>query len=354
MHTRGTIPDSRRGVAQLVEQRSPKPQVAGSNPVAPAISIQELLITLQALPGLMTQSNLDPVCAKIPSMRIVRWLLPLLVALFAVGCGNPNEQIVGGTTNKDPVKSIISLSPSTTEIVSGRITMGPKVIGVTESCNWPLSLMKVADPPQIVMKGIKPNYEQIVGLRPDLIVYDAALFSEQDIQKINDLKIRTFSMKANTLQDFFVELYKLGTLTGTESFVNDYVVAMKGVMERGKVPIDPKPKVAIIMPGQGSEHYIVGTESFQADMVKACGGEPVGPKGTIFVAANAEELVSMNPDVILSAGVADSLRKDARLQNISAIKNNRVMEFNPDVITRRGGRVDRVMEQICVTLRNSK
>lgn len=27
---------AQRGVAQLVEQRSPKPQVAGSNPVAPA------------------------------------------------------------------------------------------------------------------------------------------------------------------------------------------------------------------------------------------------------------------------------------------------------------------------------
>ncbi|MBX3120305.1 MAG: ABC transporter substrate-binding protein [Fimbriimonadaceae bacterium] len=282
-------------------------------------------------------------------MRFTRWLLAVPLFALIAGCGS-NDPIIGGKPNESPAKQIVSLSPSTTEITGAKL-INVTMIGVTESCNWPPSIKQMIPPPMMVMNGIKPNYEAIASLRPDLVVYDAALFSDQDIQKFSDLNIRTFGFKANTLEDFYTELYKLASMTSSESHANDYVIAMQRAQERGRVPIEPKPKAAIILPGQGSEHFVAGSESFQADMVRNCGADVVGPKGTAFMPANIEELVSLNPDVIFSGGDATALTKDPRLQSISAIKNKRVFSFNADVIVRRGGRVDRVMGEMIDMMR---
>lgn len=297
----------------------------------------------------MALSILPSGCVKIRGMRFSRWLFAVPLLALVLGCST-NEKIIGGKDNQNQARTIASLSPGTTEIVASKLITA-QLYGRTESCNWPPSVTNFSPPIPVVMNGIKPNYEQIAGLRPDLVIYDGALFSQQDIDKFKDLNITTFKIDANTLEEFYTQLYRLGTATHNESNINDYVNAMRLAEERGRVPIEPKPKAAIIMPGQGSEHYLAGTESFQADMVRKCGADVVGPKGTTFMPANVEELVSMNPDVIISAGDPTPLTKDPRLQSISAIKSKRVFSFNADVIARRGARVDRVMGQIIDMLR---
>lgn len=280
-------------------------------------------------------------------MRFIRCFLAVLVLSLCFGC-NQSEPIVGGTDNNKPVREVISLSPSTTELVAGTM-FGPKLIGRTESCHWPAG--PTTDNVEVVMKGIKPNYERIAELHPDLVVYDKSLFSEADVKKVEDLGIRTFGFQANNLEDFCTELFRLGSITGTETSANNYVIQIRGAMERGRVPIEPKPNVAIILPGQGTEHYIAGVDSFIASVVKACGGEPVGPKGTTFVAANIEELVSSNPDFIITGGDPTPITKDARLAGVSAVKTKRLYGLPNDYLTRRGGRVNVLMDNLIKILR---
>jgi iron complex transport system substrate-binding protein len=97
---------------------------------------------------------------------------------------------------------------------------------------------------------------------------------------------------------------------------------------------------------------IAGTGSFVADIVRKVGGEPVGPSGTLFVKANPETLVTLNPDVIIVNGSkgdvagAVALSKDPRLQSVKAIKNGRIRAIESDVLLRRGGRVDLLISGI--------
>lgn len=264
------------------------------------------------------------------------------VVLLVAGCKNSLQQ-VGGTAPAKRYLTVVSLSPSATELVTTKAT-GVALLGRTAQCNWPTINSKVP----VVMKGVKPNYEQIVQLKPSIVIYDDLLFPDTaDIAKFKELGIETFAVKGNTIEDFVKCVFLFGKTFRAESSCSEYVDNIQAAVKAAiGSPPAKKLKVAILMPGGGSEHYIVGTDSFLADVVRKSQGEIVGPRGDKFVPLSAESLVSMNPDVIISAGVGTTIEKDPRLQSISAIGAKRVVPVDPDILLRRGARVNMLIRGI--------
>lgn len=272
-------------------------------------------------------------------MRARAFLYSLLFfTILLAGCQDESAGS-GGVPNPKRYATAVSLSPGATEILGSRL-YGITLVGRTASCNFPNPNSKA----EVIMSGTKPKYERIVELKPSIVLYDDKMFSESDIAPIKEAGIETYAITGNTVEEFIQCLYKMGSLIGGESSLSEYADTIIGAMAvAGGATPNPKPKVAIIMPGSGTEHMIAGTKSFVADVVRKAQGDPVGPDSDQFVGASIESLIEMNPDVIVSAGLATSLRKDPRLATISAVKNNRIVETDPDVSLRRGSRVDKLI-----------
>lgn len=275
-------------------------------------------------------------------MRIRAFFFALVSALlFIAGCKSGTEHF-GGTPPPKRYPTVVSLSPGASEIMGSKIT-SVKILGHTAQCNWPATTATIP----IVMKGTKPNYELIAQLKPSIVVYDDLLFSESDVQKFKELGIETFAITGNTLEQFERCVLKLGSTFHHETTCSDYVDTIHAAAGAAAgSPPAKKLKVAVLMPGSASEHYIVGTESFLADVVRKSQGEIVGPKGDRFVPASAESLVAMNPDVIICSGIGTAIESDSRLQSISAIKLKRVIPVDPDILLRRGARVNNLIRGI--------
>lgn len=280
-------------------------------------------------------------------MRLGLWLLIAVTATLLAGCRPPAE-VVGGQDRPFRISRVVSLAPGATELVQVR-GLGLQLVGRTEACDWP----QVNQQAQVVMKGVRPNFELIQSLEPDLVLYDVDLTSAEDIAKFKELGIRTFAIEGNTIDEYIACLYRYGSLTGNETNINNHVVEdIQSALDRAAASPPPSPvKVAVILPGTASEHLIAGTESRVADMVRRVGGTPVGPKGTLFVPMSVETLVAENPDVIVVPGTAaeaERLARDPRLASIRAMTNRmtqgpaagkpRVFALNPDVVLRRGAR----------------
>ncbi len=286
-------------------------------------------------------------------MRRCAWIALLAVALGLVGC--QSKKSVQRPMRDKYYRTAVSLSPGTTEIFAAEVTNVP-LVGRTAADNWPPRVSAIP-----IVASVKPNYERLSTLKPELVVYDAALFSPDDVEKIKSTTGATlFAIKANTLGDFTKELYELGTLTGSEVAMNNYVTKILAEVGNAKVePFNPVPKVAVILPGEGGRDYIAGTGSFVASAVEAAGGTPVGPNDTKFVAVSPESLVGMNPDVIIVSGTkadmsgAVALLKNPRYQTLSAIKNGRVRAIDEDVLVRRGGRVDILLKALHQSMKPS-
>lgn len=272
-------------------------------------------------------------------MRLSRWLC-LLALLLLAGCAG-EQKIIGGKKPPKLYDKVVSLSPGCTEIASA--TFARIIAGRTASCNMP---ERVKEAP-IVMKGVKPDYEKIASLKPDVVLYDPELFAESDIAKFKELGIPTMPIGGNTIDEFIDTIYEFGRHTGSEELGSKLVDQIEQTRINALAsPPNPPVTVTLVLPGVGTEHMAAGTESFWADVVKAGGGKPVGPSGTKYVPISAEWLLKADPELIVTAGAPDPILKDPRLASLRAVKKKHVYGTNPDIVLRRGNYVDKYIKRI--------
>lgn len=298
-------------------------------------------------------------------MRVALRTFPsiVLALLLVAGCKNdPRESPTaegysfGGLQLDSPARTIVSLSPSATEVllINGASHF---LVGRTASCNYPPFYYKYP----VIMSGTKPDYEKIGKIlmdagakttKPDLFVYDPALFNDQDVAMMaQNSRIKPFALDGDSVDEFLKELTSLSGYYTAETTMSEYVDKIVTAEKEAQAdPVTPKPTVALILPGEGSEHMIAGKDSFYDDEIRQATGDPVGPPGNKFVTLNAESLIQMNPDIIITAGDETSFVKDPRFQNLSAIKNGRIMVALADVAERRGARVDEFINQVHNTM----
>jgi iron complex transport system substrate-binding protein len=267
------------------------------------------------------------------------FLIPALLLALG-GCTPPANRGIGGVPNPTPVRALVSLSPSTTEIISGLTTNRSILRGRTKFDTYPPGIEAIP-----IVAEVKPDYEKIAKIKPDLILYDASLYTASDIEKLKQLNIPTYAIEGNTVTKYVEQIRFLGMMIAAETTFNDYADKVESALSAASAdPPNPQPRVAVMMAGSGSEHMITGTGSFQADVIKSVGGIPVGPDGDKFVNANPEELIKLNPDVIITSGSPDPILADPRLKTLKAVTSNRVFGINSDVLLRRGARVDALIE----------
>lgn len=273
-------------------------------------------------------------------------IVAAVVGLVLAGCGS--KETIPVYKPEKTYKSIISLSPGITEIAYLQCG-ADRLKGRTKSCNWPTGIERVP----VVMSGTKPDLEAIAKVSPDLILYDPIMYSEADIQKLKDLKVELFAVKSGTIDEFKRSLSELGAKLHVETNVWEYIDKIDAAIAAAKGDASPNPaKVAVLMPGEGTEHYIAGTKSYQADLIRCSGAEPIGPDTDRMVPMNAETLVSLNPDIIVVAGKVDSVLSDPRLKTTNAIRNKKVIGVKQDLILRAGSRIDTLIQNLSKELKS--
>ncbi len=278
--------------------------------------------------------------------RTLGWLF-LLMSLVLSGC--QQVQQTGGKPRTTQVKTIVSLSPGVTEIIS-QTAYEIQILGRTRACNFPTNVPSIP-----VMADVKPNYEMIAAAKPDLIAYDAGLFNEKDIEGLKALKIPLFEYRANSLAEYSAACQAFSSIVGAEIRMSEFLDKIQDAQtyNMSKVPAK-QPKVIVLMGDGKTEWMAAGLETFQADVVNKSGGVAVGPNSSKFEVVNVEALIGFAPDIILAPNNAAAILKDARLKDVPAIKNKRVADINPDILLRAGSRVNILLQQLGEFIRASE
>jgi len=288
--------------------------------------------------------------------RLTRFAVAIFAFAGLIGCG-AQAVTEGGKPRPKVYQNVVSLSPGTTEIISS--TNFTQVLkGRTAADDFPQSALSAP-----VVASVKPDYELLAEMKPDLIVYDSQLYNESDVEKIKALGADTFVFESNTLDGFIEELYKLAALLGSEVNTISYIenIYRERNSALGDAP-ENRPKLAIVLPGDGTEHLIAGTKSFAANMAAEAGAQPVGPDADRFVPLSPEAFIQQNPAVIVvpytrvpgddatsrnnARRSAQKLLDDPRFKNVQAVVNGQMIAIDEDVLTRRGFRVNQLIEGI--------
>jgi iron complex transport system substrate-binding protein len=258
-----------------------------------------------------------------------RFALPLAIVL-AAGCGPPAAE-VGGEMPKKIFTRIVSLSPSTTELVA-LLNQESRLMGRTASCNRPDTVRD-----RLIVANPTPNIELILSLQPDLVVADGHLFKEESpsIKKLMENGVTVELLSINGLEDWKNEVMRLGNLFMEQSKASKEIDRLNA--ELGKPGLSPKPKVLVVT--GGAQPYIAGTRSFQADVVKHAGGEPIGPDADEFVSTNLEQVAAWNPDIVFVTEDPSVYAANPIWSATQAGKTRGIININADFLLRPGARV---------------
>jgi iron complex transport system substrate-binding protein len=271
-------------------------------------------------------------------MRIRIGLTLLAVTLSAAGCQS-TEPLVGGQPLANPVRTVVSLSPSTTEIW-GRLPA--KMVGRTSSCDMPPVAMEAP----IVVQGTKPDFERIAQIKPDLVVYDTDLYGEADRAKINELGIQAAPLDVATLDGLYDAILKAGAMTGGETVASTTVDSIENAVARAAAQrLTKRPKTMVLLVG-GGEYMAAGRDSFLADVLRRINADPVGPPGKAFATVSPEQLIQDNPDMILVPSDGRRVMADPRLHGLEAVRTRRVFEVTPAFLLRKGPRTKDLVESV--------
>ena len=264
--------------------------------------------------------------------------LALLALLFLpASCQRQSLQQADGAPRP---QRIVSLSPSTTEILYG-IGAWPHVIAVSQFCTYPDD---VKNKPR-VNGWDKTNLEQVMALKPDFVIgVDAQEPFLRD--KLNGVGVRSLFVKSQTLADIMTSMREIGRGTGHEQEAADLSAKTQAEIDAVRKAIGerPHPRVLCIVdrvPGTIRDLYTATKGSYLDELITIAGGDSVAPQGEHgYGKINKEAVLTLNPEVIIDMvqGSKGNFGEDPiavwnELREVRAVRDKRIYPMtDPSVI----------------------
>ncbi|MCB2178565.1 cobalamin-binding protein [bacterium] len=255
-------------------------------------------------------------------------------------------------TLEGPAQRIVSLAPSTTEILFA-IGAGDQVVGREDFANYP---EVVLDLPSIGGTWGELNTEAILDLEPDLVLA-APLTTAEQIQSLTDVGLTVFQVPNPTDLDGMYDLLRTtATLTG---YVEETEVLISSLQERVAavaeviVNAETTPLVFYELDSTDpSAPYTSGPNTFVDNLIILAGGQNLGAdfEGE-WVPISAEALIDLNPAIIILGdskyGVtAEDAAARPGWDAISAVQNGFVYPIDDDTVSRPGPRLVDGLEEM--------
>ncbi len=254
------------------------------------------------------------------------------------------------TLETKPTK-IISLMPSVTETLFA-IGAGNQVIGRTDWCNYPEEALELPSVGQMEF-----DLEKLIALKPDLVLsHEGALkASSHLLDQVRDAGIKVIVVNnSDSFEGVYQAIQFIATVTGHVEngtlLVNDLKTAFTEIEKKAaEIPTDKRKKVWIeVDPGL----FTTGKGTFMHEILETINAINSAEKAEGWVKFSEEEVVVMNPDVIVTTygdrfeNPKQQILERAGWDSVTAVKNEQIFDFNSDTLTKPGPRLAEGVEQL--------
>ncbi len=287
-------------------------------------------------------------------------LVVVLVGMLAfAACGAASTSVVGTPTAPtspliatdalgQPIvipaaapQKIISLEPSNSEILAA-LGVTSRVIGVDQYTDYPAEMAAKTK----VTSGFTANVEQILALKPDLVLDYSAFFKDAD-QKLAQAGIQIVSLPTPNLEQTLTEIRLVGQLVHAYAAADTLATSMQQRIDtvkqkaRGASPVTVYAESDYSIAGSP---YVDGGGSIPDEMIRYAGGTNIfggNTQGNGYPQVSDEAIIAANPQIILLGDGLDPATVSARpgWSSISAVKNGKIYAIDPNLISRPGPRI---------------
>jgi len=262
----------------------------------------------------------------------------LLLALSVVACKSDKKakpEVPAGGAQR-----VVSISPSTTETIY--VLGAPsRLVGRSRYCDWPEEVKKL---PQ-VGGYVDPSYEAILALRPDLVVGARGPSGSALTERIEQRGVPTFFPPTETFAEIDEMILGLGKRVDRADAARAYVDALHARLAEIERAVAGKPRRRVLLVFGLEPVSVAGPASFADEMIRRAGGKNVVEQGGGYPTLNVEEVLRLDPDVVINAAVAETMGKH-RLgketpgwSRVRAVRDDRVVPIAEESVLRPGPRI---------------
>ena len=248
-------------------------------------------------------------------------------------------------TLEGPAQTIISISPSLTEILFG-VGAGDRLIGRDSNSTYPEEALDALD-----LGGMWDGIpiEDILAMEPDLILA-GEIFSADAIGELRDLGLTVYwQANPDDFEGLYENIRDIAVLTGTEdqaAALVDELAAQVASVDEKLAGVDQVPLVFYELDAsEPANPWTAGAGTFISYVITRAKGQNLGDslEGE-WVQISSEALVAQDPDVILLAdelyGITpESVAERAGWGEISAVQEGKIFGFDPFILSVPGPRL---------------
>ncbi|MCE5343383.1 MAG: ABC transporter substrate-binding protein [Eubacteriales bacterium] len=275
--------------------------------------------------------------------------LTLLFLLFA-GCGSAMAQSITVTDMKgrtvtlsEPATRVVALTPADCEILNA-LGAGGTLVGRGEYCDYPASVLDVP----AVQSGMETNLEQIIALKPQLLLVDTMAQSKEQVDQLEAAGIRVVVSEATDIQGVYDAISMIGTLMGKTGEAAALVAGMQTSFAA----------LADEAAGNGKSVYFevsplqyglwtAGKGTFMDEVATMLGLVNCFADVDGWAEISQEQVLERNPDYIVTSAMyygdgptpEEEILSREGWQSVTAVKNSAVLDLPNYELTRPGPRL---------------
>lgn len=276
------------------------------------------------------------------------WLALLLTsAAFAAG-----ERTVRDDAGEEVRVSaaecrVVSLAPGTTAMLYAA-GAGHCLIGTIAHSNEPAEAAKL----RVVGDAETLDFEQLLALRPTVVVVAVDVVQRVRIDRIRALGIPVYQVHVTTLLGMPESLRRLGKLTNTTADADRAADALDAELARLRDRYHGRAPVRVLYQIWDKPIYTIGGRHVINDALRLCGARNLfDDLTTAAPAITRESALARDPELILASAPPESgqawLDEWRRFGTLTAVRRNQLVAYTDERIDRMGPSVIAATAQLC-------
>lgn len=279
----------------------------------------------------------------------------VLLSCFA-GCGKKDEpktsegeivltDMMGNEVKlAAPAKSVAVLTAADCEIVYA-LGAGDSVVARGEYCDYPEEVLSV----QSVKSGSETNIEEIVALKPELLIAGGMDQDPAVLDKIREAGIPVLVTYAQTIDGTYEAISLIGKALGKDSEAEKLVSDMKASFDAIKkdMPADGAKTVYFEVSPLEYGLWTAGNNTFMNELCEMLGVKNAFADVEGWAEISQEQVIERNPDYIVTITMyygegpkpEEEIASRDGWQDITAVKEGKILNADSNQISRPGPRL---------------
>ncbi len=275
----------------------------------------------------------------------VRWAankaMAVLAALVAIALGSTSCRTVTAAVpdESSPATRIVSLAPAVTETLFA-IGAGPEVVGVSDYCDYPPAARRLPR----VGSFLTPNLEEIVALRPSLVVATSLSSDAPEIDSLREMGYRTLVVKDGSIAGIERSIAQVGAAAGRARKARNLLRELRCRIDAIRARLKGVSRVPVLMVVGHQPMVAVGRGTFLDELLTLARARNIADGASqSWPRLSIEYIVAMKPAVILDGQMGNESAQPSgfwtRFGQIPAVRNHRVYGYPQDPILHPGPRI---------------